>query len=205
MCTKGSSWARSTPAKARRTGNPSPSKPDGASVTDTTGRSWLAPSGKASRGREQMSSTVTAGMAWLLGSNSGSLWRTLFADATFPRSFWPGGGERALVTGHEPGPGRGVEDPHRPVPPDLPPAVRPHQGGVLVDAEEDRPHRLPRGEPFERTGAQPLHLVEVGNDRQAPDQAEPVGDTGMLRCSSRGTSGGEEIVRSTRCECHRTG
>src|SRR5262245_6023782 len=39
MCTNGSRVARSTPAKARRTGKPSPSRPEGAVVSDTTGRS----------------------------------------------------------------------------------------------------------------------------------------------------------------------
>src|SRR5881394_4096104 len=59
----GSSRARSTPAKARRTGKPSPSNPDGAVVTDATGRSAAAVgSGSGTRGRTRMSSTVTAGM-----------------------------------------------------------------------------------------------------------------------------------------------
>ena len=63
MWMNGSSFARSTPAKARRTGKPSPSKPDGAVVTDTTGRSAaVAASGSGTRGRTRMSSTVTAGM-----------------------------------------------------------------------------------------------------------------------------------------------
>jgi hypothetical protein len=38
MWTKGSRARRSTPAKARRTGKPSPSKPEGAVVTESTGR-----------------------------------------------------------------------------------------------------------------------------------------------------------------------
>src|ERR671912_2122819 len=41
MCTNGSRVGRSTPAKARRTGNPSPSNPEGAVVTETMGR-WAA-------------------------------------------------------------------------------------------------------------------------------------------------------------------
>src|SRR3984957_21289371 len=63
MWMNGSSWRRSTPAKARRTGKPSPSNPDGAVVTETTGRSTVvAASGSLTRGRTRMSSTVTAGM-----------------------------------------------------------------------------------------------------------------------------------------------
>ena len=46
---RGRAAARSTPAKARRTGNPSPSKPDGASVTDTTGRSGAVGAGAGRR------------------------------------------------------------------------------------------------------------------------------------------------------------
>src|SRR5258708_27213239 len=67
MCTKGSSRLMSTPAKARRTGNPSPSKPDGAVVTESTGRSTVvAGSGRGMRGRVSGLSTVTAGMGNLL-------------------------------------------------------------------------------------------------------------------------------------------
>src|SRR6266581_2390692 len=64
MWMNGSRRARSTPANARRTGNPSPSKPDGAVVTDSTGRSAVAAgSGSWTRGSTRMSSTVTAGMS----------------------------------------------------------------------------------------------------------------------------------------------
>src|SRR5258708_1034652 len=42
MWMKGSRLRRSTPAKARRTGKPSPSKPDGAGVTETVWRSGSA-------------------------------------------------------------------------------------------------------------------------------------------------------------------
>src|SRR6266487_1124710 len=63
MWMNGSSRARSTPAKARRTGKPSPSNPDGAVVTGATGRSAATVgSGSVTRGRTRMSSTVTAGM-----------------------------------------------------------------------------------------------------------------------------------------------
>src|SRR4051794_32781063 len=60
---KGSRSARSAPAKARRTGKPSPSSPRGAVVTERTCR-WrlVAGSGTAMRGRAVMSSTVTAGI-----------------------------------------------------------------------------------------------------------------------------------------------
>jgi hypothetical protein len=57
---------RSTPAKARRTGSPSPSKPRGAVVIPVTGRGRaIAGSGTGTRGRTVMSSTVTAGMRLL--------------------------------------------------------------------------------------------------------------------------------------------
>jgi len=59
----GSSWPRSTPWNARRTGKPSPSNPRGALVTLTTARSRArAGPGVRIRGRTEMSSTVTAGM-----------------------------------------------------------------------------------------------------------------------------------------------
>jgi hypothetical protein len=47
---------------ARRTGNPSPSKPDGAVVIEATFRSVVVSPGSSTRGRIRMSSTVTAGM-----------------------------------------------------------------------------------------------------------------------------------------------
>src|SRR6516225_5266529 len=65
MWMNGSSWARSTPANARRTGKPSPSKPDGAVVTLSTGRSLTGP-GSVTRGRTRRFSTETAGMMTLL-------------------------------------------------------------------------------------------------------------------------------------------
>src|SRR6476660_2337461 len=61
----GSRSARSTPAKARRTGNPSPSNPRGALVMLRTGRGRAtAGSGSGTRGRMVMSSTTTAGMVF---------------------------------------------------------------------------------------------------------------------------------------------
>src|SRR5688572_19022253 len=64
MCTKGSRSARDTPAKARRTGKPSPSNPRGAVVTEVARRSWVvAGSGSGTRGRTRTSSTVMAGMS----------------------------------------------------------------------------------------------------------------------------------------------
>ena len=63
MCTNGSSRSRPTPANARRTGNPSPSKPEGAIVTEVTFRSATLPMGSGTLGRTRMFSTVTAGMA----------------------------------------------------------------------------------------------------------------------------------------------
>src|SRR5262245_35789845 len=65
MWMNGSSSRRSTPAKARRTGNPSPSNPLGADVTERTGRSvTTAGSGTSTRGRTVTSLTVTAGICW---------------------------------------------------------------------------------------------------------------------------------------------
>src|ERR1700709_711278 len=62
MWTSGSRSRRSTPANARRTGKPSPSKPDGAVVTDRTRRRTVRGAGSGTRGRAVGSSTVTAGM-----------------------------------------------------------------------------------------------------------------------------------------------
>src|SRR6195952_1089597 len=59
----GSSSFVGTPANARRTGKPSPSKPLGAVVSRRTGRKTVvAGSSSGSRGRTRMSSTVIAGM-----------------------------------------------------------------------------------------------------------------------------------------------
>src|SRR3984885_2267056 len=65
MCTNGSRSLRLTPANARRTGNPSPSKPEGAVVTRATGRS-PSTGGTVTRGRTSRLGTVTAGMMTLL-------------------------------------------------------------------------------------------------------------------------------------------
>src|SRR5687767_13521592 len=60
MCTNGSSSCRGTPAKARRTGKPSPSSPLGAVVTERTGRSAASADGRSMRGSVRVSA-VTAG------------------------------------------------------------------------------------------------------------------------------------------------
>ena len=57
----GSSSAKSTPANARRTGKPSPSKPCGAVVMLFTLRA-RAPGSSLTRGNTVMSPTVTAGI-----------------------------------------------------------------------------------------------------------------------------------------------
>src|SRR5512144_1081442 len=64
MWMNGSRSARSTPAKARRTGKPSPSKPLGAVVTDFTGRSTASAAVTVILGRVRVSA-VTAGI-WVL-------------------------------------------------------------------------------------------------------------------------------------------
>ncbi len=81
----GSRSVRLTPAKARRTGNPSPSSPAGAVVTDLTGRSRPATgSGGGTRGSANTFSTVTAGIVASFASDTGwSSGRTIFARATF--------------------------------------------------------------------------------------------------------------------------
>src|ERR1700722_2141066 len=62
MWTNGSRSARLTPAKARRTGKPSPSRPRGAFVTDRTWRSaTLSRSSAGTAGSVVRSATVTAG------------------------------------------------------------------------------------------------------------------------------------------------
>src|SRR5689334_9922927 len=71
MWMNGSRSFRSTPAKARRTGKPSPSYPLGAVVTDFTARSRAtAGSGWWMRGSTVMSLTVTAGIGVSSGSDS---------------------------------------------------------------------------------------------------------------------------------------
>jgi hypothetical protein len=63
------------PAKARRTGKPSPSRPLGAVVTDLTGRSLeTAGSGAATFGSFDKSLTVTAGMGVLLIAAAARFW-----------------------------------------------------------------------------------------------------------------------------------
>src|SRR3954452_2248368 len=76
----GSRSAGETPANARRTGKPSPSKPRGAVVTDLTRRmvDWLA-SSAVTRGRLRVLSTVIAGILvstqWLRTKLDGKLFR----------------------------------------------------------------------------------------------------------------------------------
>src|SRR4029450_8417454 len=86
MWTNGSRVARSTPAKARRTGKPSPSKPEGAVVTVTTGRSAAVGSTVGIRGR----ATVSALMAGMTTPCAGGLSRPsvprILARATFLRA-----------------------------------------------------------------------------------------------------------------------
>src|SRR5579884_1179884 len=60
----GSRSAWGTPAKARRTGNPSPSKPRGAVVTERTGRRRSCGCSCASLGKARRLSTVTAGISF---------------------------------------------------------------------------------------------------------------------------------------------
>src|SRR5215211_9003194 len=68
MCTNGSRARRSAPAKARRTGKPSPSNPEGAVVTEVTGRSTAVGSRSGTRGR----ATVSALMAGMTAPWAGS-------------------------------------------------------------------------------------------------------------------------------------
>src|ERR1035437_6415304 len=67
MWMNGSSSFRSTPANARLTGKPSPSKADGALVMDTTGRWITLGSSAGTGGRTVTSGTVKAGIADSLG------------------------------------------------------------------------------------------------------------------------------------------
>src|SRR4051794_709867 len=85
MWMKGSSRLMSTPAKARRTGKPSPSKPCGALVTERTGR-WRSVAASRTRSRVVTSSTVMAG----IGKTSNP--SNVFDSATIP-------GQLFLVTG----------------------------------------------------------------------------------------------------------
>src|SRR6185295_20326354 len=94
MWTNGSKSDRSTPANARRTGNPSPSRPLGAALTPRTRRNRASGATGGTRSRVVGSSTVMAGM---------SLTRTYRAGRLFHR--------------RGPGPSSGVgmllSDPHR--------------------------------------------------------------------------------------------
>src|SRR4051812_18574060 len=61
----GSSSPTGTPAKARRTGKPSPSYPDGAVVSRRTARNSVVGASSGRRGRTRTSSTVMAGISGL--------------------------------------------------------------------------------------------------------------------------------------------
>src|SRR5919197_3016879 len=109
MCTNGSSAGRGTPAKARRTGKPSPSRPLGAVVTDSTGRSTAVGLGSGTRGRATVSALM-AGMTapWRYQGSSVPSARIL-AYATFPvgpdhgRADAGGPDPRARIVGSQPG------------------------------------------------------------------------------------------------------
>src|SRR4051794_32418021 len=73
MWMKGSSARWLTPAKARRTGNPSPSKPFGAVVTASTRRGVASGAACGTRGSVSGFSTVTAGMTGPSGGRADSL------------------------------------------------------------------------------------------------------------------------------------
>src|SRR6185503_9898775 len=93
MWTNGSRSDRSTPANARRTGNPSPSKPLGAALTPRTRRNRAPGATGGTRSRVLGSSTVMAGM---------SLSRTYRVRRLFRRPSRPVDGER-----------HSLPDPHR--------------------------------------------------------------------------------------------
>src|SRR4051794_38573371 len=61
----GSSSSTGTPAKARRTGKPSPSKPEGAVVSRRTARNSVVGASSGRRGSTRTSSTVMAGISGL--------------------------------------------------------------------------------------------------------------------------------------------
>src|SRR6266540_2930617 len=84
MWTKGSRSVRSAPANARRTGNPSPSRPCGASTTSRTGRCRAVSGTPGTRSSFVMSGVVMAGMVFL-----SSRWATLRAHGAIPWA-WPG-------------------------------------------------------------------------------------------------------------------
>src|SRR5215217_8093976 len=101
MWMNGSRSRRSTPAKARRTGKPSPSKPDGAVVTERTRRRTVPGAGTGTRARVVVSSTVIAGMVGSLvehstnGDHSAVAGRCLPFDTddlvpSVPLGYWAG-------------------------------------------------------------------------------------------------------------------
>src|SRR5665647_2151455 len=87
MWMNGSSSFRSTPANARLTGNPRPSRADGALVIDTTGRCMPFGGSAGTGGSTVRSGTVKAGTADSLGRFVfNDPWETPTADNTFPDS-----------------------------------------------------------------------------------------------------------------------
>src|SRR5450631_1157659 len=86
MWMNGSRARRSTPANARRTGNPSPSRPDGAVVTESTGRSRsMAGSVNGTRGNANGFSTVTAGISYSFVRRCSTLVPNMVARTMIPR------------------------------------------------------------------------------------------------------------------------
>src|SRR5580765_6574380 len=139
MWMNGSNAARSTPAKARRTGKPSPSKPLGADVTDTTGRGTDAVGSGAIRGRTVRSSTVMAGIRVSLDGASLTCSLTVIACATIPH-------------------GRGCPQRHVPSPHRSGRALQELRPGRVADlAPAQGPGRTPRGVRVDAQG--PAHLV----------------------------------------------
>src|SRR5215211_9102699 len=75
MCTNGSRSARSTPAKARRTGKPSPSRPLGAALTPRTRRKRPPAGTSGTRSSVVRSMAVIAGMSLPRTGRSRQLFR----------------------------------------------------------------------------------------------------------------------------------
>ena len=87
------------PAKARFTGKPSPSKEDGALVTETTGRCAAPAAGAATRGSTVRSLTVMAGMRF-----SSIISNSTIGGTPRPVKAFPGSAGRSGAVRSHPGP-----------------------------------------------------------------------------------------------------
>src|SRR5690606_7724576 len=190
MWTNGSRSARDTPAKARRTGKPSPSSPLGAVVTCRTGRcSTVAGSGAGMRGRVRVSAVI-AGM--------GSPFRLVELSTTFRGTSTP---PVVFRRTHAAGPGRRDRRARRPGPGPPEEGKRSGEKGSIRRSGTGRPLASGRAARADAVGHRDLtggeelleglaaerrvhlrvgdaehggHLLQHEEDRAVPDEPDPV-------------------------------